>query len=102
MTQEECWEFFADNMAPFTSPQSVSLSSSCFSGTAMQEDQAKEVISSFFGALAICLGDADTYKVKTTPINFKEALKIHISHILKILYQCCINTIAIESISVVF
>ena len=67
MTHEECWEFFADNMAPFTSPQSVSLSSSCSSGTAMQEDQAKEVISSFFGALAICLGDADTYKVKITP-----------------------------------
>ena len=51
MTQEEYWEFFADNMAPITSPQSVSLSSS---GTAMQEDQAKEVVSSFFGALAIC------------------------------------------------
>ena len=43
----------------------------------------------------MCLADADTYKVKTTPIPFKEALKTHKPHT----HQCCINTIAI---SVVF
>ena len=75
MTQEECWEFFADNMAPFTSSQSLSLRSNSFSGAVMQEDEAKDVISSFLGALAICLSDAETSKVKTT---FKRALKIHI------------------------
>ena len=64
---QECWEFFADNMAPFTSSQSLSLRSNCFSGAIMQEEQAKDVISSFFGALAICLSDAETSKVKTTP-----------------------------------
>ena len=29
----------------------------------MQEEQAKDVISSFFGALATCLSDAETSKV---------------------------------------
>ena len=67
MTQEECWEFFADNMAPFTSSQSLSLRSNPFSGAVMQEYEAKDVISSFLGALAICLSDAETSKVKTTP-----------------------------------
>ena len=68
MTQEECWEFFADSMAPFTSSQSLSLrSTDCFSGATMQEDQAKDIISTFFGALAICLSNVETFKVKTTP-----------------------------------
>ena len=61
--QEECWEFFVDSMAPFTSSQSLSLRSDCFSGATMQEEQAKDVISSFFGALATCLSDAETSKV---------------------------------------
>ena len=66
MTQEECWEFFADSMAPFTSPQSVA-SANRFGCTTMPEDQAKEVIATFFAALATCLSDVETYKVGISP-----------------------------------
>ena len=81
MMQEECWEFFADNMAPFTSSQSLSLRSNCFSGAVMQEEQAKDVISSFFRALAICLNDAETSKVKTTPKTIYGSTKNTYTHL---------------------
>ena len=52
-------------MAPFTSTRSVAFTPGCFShGNTMQEEQAKEVITKFFDALAICLCNVETYKVR--------------------------------------
>lgn len=62
ITQEECWEFFADNMAPFTSSPSSALRND-FSGDAMQEEHAKEMITTFLAALVTSLQKVDTYKV---------------------------------------
>ena len=51
ISQEECWEFIADNMAPFTSSKSVPFNNASCSGGIMLEEQAKDVIASFFGSL---------------------------------------------------
>ena len=77
MTQEECWEFFAENMAPFSSSQSVSVMSNCFGATVMHEQQAKDLLLRFFRALTICLNDVETYKVNiltTLNIPFETVL----------------------------
>ena len=44
LIQEECWEFFAENMAPFTSSSSSALMKSYSNGSIMQAEQAKIVI----------------------------------------------------------
>ena len=63
ITQEECWEFFADNMAPFTSPSSTRSLRTDVLGVVMQEEQAKEILMTFLEALATSLTNVDTYKV---------------------------------------
>ena len=63
LTQEECWEFFAENMAPFTSPSSSALTRSDSNGGIMQAEQARGVIAQFFNSLAMSLVHVETHKV---------------------------------------
>ena len=60
LTQEECWEFFAESMAPFTSTSSALMRSD---GGIMQAEQAKGVITRFFTSLAMSLSHVETHKV---------------------------------------
>ena len=63
LTREECWEFFAENMAPFTSPSSSALTRSDSNGGIMQAEQARGVIAQFFTSLAMSLVHVETHKV---------------------------------------
>ena len=69
LTQEECWEFFAENMAPFTSPSSAALMRSESIGGIMQAEQARGVIARFFASLATSLIHVETHKVGIIVLN---------------------------------
>ena len=54
LSEDECWEFFADNMAPFTSPHAASTLKESVENTLPVSD-AKQVIDSFFHSLRLAL-----------------------------------------------
>lgn len=63
-TEEDCWSFFADNMAPFTaSGASVVPSLADQAGSTSQDPNGTDLVQSFVEMLARAIQDLDTYKV---------------------------------------
>ena len=63
LTEDECWEFFADNMAPFTSSTMAAHPREPREDTLQVED-AKELIDTFFHLLGEALKSIPTYRVR--------------------------------------
>lgn len=61
LAEDDCWEFFADSMAPFTSP-SASAVKEAVQNTLPVED-AKQLIDDFFRCLGAVLHCSPTYRV---------------------------------------
>ena len=53
-------------MAPFTSSKSLPFNNASCSGGVMLEEQAKDVIATFFASLAVYLSGVETHKVNGT------------------------------------
>lgn len=64
LTENECWEFFADNMAPFTSSAMASLPREPRKDT-LQVENAKVLIEDFLHLLGTVLQSVPTYRVYT-------------------------------------
>ena len=65
LTEEDCWSFFADNMAPFTSSgASVVPSLTDQAGSTSQDPNGTDLVQSFAEMLARAIQDLDTYQVK--------------------------------------
>jgi hypothetical protein len=60
-TEEDCWSFFADNMAPFTS-SGASVVPSLEDHTS-QDPNGTGLVQSFVEMLARAIQDLDTYQV---------------------------------------
>lgn len=63
-TEEDCWSFFADNMAPFTaSGASVVPSLADQAGSTSQDLNGTDLVQSFVEMLSRAIQDLDTYQV---------------------------------------
>ena len=60
LSENECWEFFADNMAPFASS---GLSTREPHDPALEAHNAKLLVQNFFQAMGEVLQDVPVYKV---------------------------------------
>ena len=62
LTEDQCWEFFAENMAAFTSPTMASLPREPREDT-LQIENAKVLIEDFLHLLGTVLQSVPTYQV---------------------------------------
>lgn len=61
-SEEECWDFFADNMASFTSPSMASTPREP-KESALQDETVKVLVKEFFHSLGVTLQSVPTYRV---------------------------------------
>lgn len=61
MSEEDCWEFFSENMAPFTSPRRADQS---VSRSILVEEDCIDTLEKFFSTLSDVLEKLEKHEVK--------------------------------------
>ena len=64
ITEEDCWDFFSDHMAPFTAPSKTTTESRC--STETSKDTACMILKEFLQSLGSALNDIPTYRVSNS------------------------------------